>query len=204
MKILCLLATCLILLSCQPKAKPHLGLQPYNSFNPQLTDTLLGTIKKVYGFRVSKLSSIEIPPSSFTNQKYPRYRADKLIKILKDNKPDSLDFIMGLIGKDISTTKKDKNGETKKPVSKYQDWGIFGLGYRPGTSSIVSTHRFQYSEPEKIIDRLTKICTHELGHNLGLKHCPNKNCVMTDAAESIKTIDKVKLELCEKCSRKLE
>ena len=67
---------------------------------------------------------------------------DQLIKILKETKPDSLDFIIGLIDKDISTTKKDSKGHPLEPISKYQDWGVFGLGYRPGVSCIVSTYRF--------------------------------------------------------------
>lgn len=43
----------------------------------------------------------------------------------------------------------------------------------------------------------------ELGHNLGLPHCPNKKCFMQDGAESIKTVDKVNFNLCEKCKSQI-
>ena len=179
-------------------------IQPLGSFDSELLDTVSSTISQIYHFKVSVLPSMDIPKSTFTNQKSPRYRADQIIGILKDTKPDSIDYVMGFIEKDISTTKRDINGNTLEPVSKYQDWGVFGLGYRPGVSSVVSTYRFRNSSEEKFTDRLLKISIHELGHNLGLKHCPDKKCVMTDAAESIKTIDHVRLSLCETCSRKID
>lgn len=190
--------------ACSNPKEKHVGLQLYDSFDKTLADTVANTLKHIYGFEVTVLEPIAIPQSTFTQVKSPRYRADKLIKILKTNKPDSLDYLMGLIEKDISTTKRDKNGKVKKPLSRYQDWGIFGLGYRPGVSSIVSIYRFRNTSKFQFTERLKKICTHELGHNLGLKHCPNKKCVMTDAAESIKTIDQVNLSLCKFCQKALD
>jgi archaemetzincin len=175
----------------------------YDTFDAGWADTVSRTIREIYGYEVTILTSVPIPKSAFTHQKSPRYRADKLIKILKNSKPDSLDFIIGLINKDISTTKTDKYGRTLEPISKYQDWGVFGLGYRPGVSCVVSTYRFQEKNTDRFIDRLKKICIHEIGHNLGIAHCPNKDCVMRDAAESIKTIDEVRLSLCANCAKKI-
>lgn len=203
MRTIMFLLLLLSLSACSKNKKKHVGLQLYGSFDTTLADTVANTLHRVYGFQISVLEPIEIPKNTFTRIKTPRYRADKLIKILKNNKPDSLDYVMGLIQKDISTTKRGPNGKTKKPISKYQDWGIFGLGYRPGVSCIVSTFRFKNSSKKQFLSRLKKICIHELGHNLGLKHCPNKKCVMTDAAESIKTIDHVALQLCALCLDKI-
>lgn len=194
----------LSVIGCSPVSESSVGVQPYATFNAALANTVANTLKQVYGCQVEVLPPIEIPKSTFINQKSPRYRADQLIRILRDTKPDTLDYVLGLIEKDISTTKKDTNGETRKPISKYQDWGVFGLGYRPGESCIVSTFRFKKTSNIKFIDRLKKISTHELGHNLGLKHCPSKKCVMTDAAESIKTIDAVNLALCQECTDQLQ
>lgn len=169
-------------------------------------DTIKKAIHEVYGLTPSVLPAIEIPKETFVNIKSPRYRADKLIKLLKANKPDSIDHILGLISKDISTTKKGKNGQIKKPESSYRDWGIFGLGYRPGASCIVSTYRLKKKiSPDLFISRLKKVCLHELGHNFRLKHCTSGNpCLMQDAVESIKTIDKEPLSLCKNCLLKLK
>lgn len=78
-----------------------------------------------------------------------------------------------------------------------------GFAYCPGNSCIVSTFRIQHSNPKIHFTRFKKVAVHEFGHNLGLPHCPDKACVMTDAVESVKTIDNAKLALCEKCKSKL-
>ncbi len=191
------------ILSCSNNDKKHIGIQALGEFKTPLIDTLALTISDIYDFKVSVLNSKDIPAKTYINIKSPRYRADKLIQILKHEKPDSLDYIIGLISKDISTSKKDKNGNILLPKNKYEDWGVFGLGYRPGVSSIVSTYRYRNNQKE-FISRFKKICIHEIGHNLGLKHCSNLNCVMRDAAESIKTIDQVKLNLCNNCKKEIQ
>jgi len=126
-----------------------------------------------------------------------------MINFQKKNKSDSLDFVLGLTSKDISVTKKDKWGKIKTPTYKYADWGIMGLAYCPGTSCIVSTFRIQHSNPKTHFTRFKKVAVHEFGHNLGLPHCPDKTCVMTDAVESVKTIDNAKLALCNDCKNLL-
>lgn len=103
----------------------------------------------------------------------------------------------------ISTTKYDKDGNILKPESKYADWGVFGLGYMPGTSCVVSTYRLKTTDKKLFYNRVKKVVIHELGHNLGLDHCPDKHCVMTDAVEKISTIDNEAHELCGKCRDKI-
>lgn len=181
-----------------------IGIQVFGNFSPSLIDTIERTIFDVYGFEATVLTPRELPKSAFVNIKSPRYRADSIIRILKEDIPDSIDHVLGLIDKDISTTKRDKFGNIKKPESKYTDWGIFGLGYRPGPSCIVSIYRLRHKDREKFMSRFKKVSIHELGHNLGLKHCDSdENCVMRDAAETIKTIDHVDLSLCTSCKEKI-
>jgi archaemetzincin len=179
------------------------GLQPFGNFDPALMDTISRTIEKTYGFQCIVLNPRGLPAHAFTNLKVARYRADKLIGVLKQEMPDSLDYIMGLTNQDISFTKKDEYGSIKKPESKYEDWGIFGLGYRPGPSSVVSTFRIKHSDKLKFVERVKKISLHELGHNLGLEHCKSEFCLMRDAVETIKTIDQVKVSLCPSCKNKI-
>ncbi|MBX9851002.1 MAG: hypothetical protein K2X86_04505 [Cytophagaceae bacterium] len=62
------------------------------------------------------------------------------------------------------------------------------MGYRPGPSCVVSAFRLNSQHP-RFVERLKKVCLHELGHNLDLPHCPDKGCFMTSAAEKIATID---------------
>jgi len=79
-----------------------------------------------------------------------------------------------------------------------------GLAYCPGNSCIVSTFRIKHPDKEKHFSRLKKVALHEFGHNLGLPHCPDKACVMTDAVESVATIDNAQLALCKGCASKLK
>ena len=81
---------------------------------------------------------------------------------------------------------------------------MFGLGYRPGPSCIVSTYRLKNTDQRKFIERLKKVAIHELGHNLGLDHCESELCVMRDAVETIKTIDRVDSRLCEQCRKRID
>ena len=88
----------------------------------------------------------------------------------------------------------------------YTDWGIFGLGSRPGPTCVLSTHRLARDtwDPARIRSRLRKIALHELGHNLGLPHCPDSACFMRDALETILTIDDAPEHLCDKCQQKIK
>ena len=195
----------LLLFSCK-KEDPSLvvGIQPYGQFSKAKTDTIAKTIAAFYQIKTIILPSKELYKEAFTEVKSPRYRADKIINIQKKNKVDSLDFILGLTSRDISVTKKDKWGRVKTPTYKYADWGIMGLAYCPGNSCIISTFRIQHTDPKTHFTRFKKVAVHEFGHNLGLPHCPNKTCVMTDAVESVKTIDHAKLALCEECKEQLD
>lgn len=195
----------LIFFSCQNKSvsDTKVGIQPYADFSITKTDTITKIIHEFYGVETIILPNKPHDISTFTKVKSPRYRADKIIKLQKEELPDSLDYIIGLTEKDISTSKKE-NGKVKEPAHKYEDWGIMGLAYCPGKSCVVSTFRIQHKNKEVHFMRLKKVTVHEFGHNLGLPHCPDKKCVMTDAVESVATIDKAQLALCEKCSNQIK
>jgi len=180
-----------------------IAIQPYGNINTDYVDSVAAAFTKMYQSKVILLETKVLPASSFVNIKSPRYRADVLIRLLKTQKPDSIDFIIGITDKDISTTKRDAFGNIKKPESRYKDWGVFGLGYRPGAACIISTFRLTHSSKKVFVGRLQKVALHEIGHNYGLPHCKTEYCVMQDAVETIKTIDNVKPQLCIKCSRKI-
>lgn len=197
MRAICLLFIVLFLASCRNK---HLviAIQPIGNVSGDRIEIAKQALDSAYQARIIILPSISPPKETFVNVKVPRYRADKLIAYLKEVKPDTVDYIMGLTGYDISITKHDMLGRIKEPKSLYEDFGIFGLGYKPGKSCIVSYYRLG-ADAAMVKTRLAKICTHELGHNFGLDHCPNKKCVMADAVEKISTIDNAEGRLCERC-----
>ncbi|WP_439553828.1 zinc-dependent metalloprotease family protein [Flavobacterium macrobrachii] len=179
------------------------GIIPYEEISNEEVVVLSKTIEDFYGVKTILLHNKKLPIAAFVNIKSARYRADSIIKIQNRNCPDSLDFVLGLTTKDVSVTKKDKDGNILKPMWKYNDFGVMGLAYCPGKSSIISKFRLKSSNKKLELERFKKVVIHEFGHNLGLPHCVNTNCVMTSAAEKISTIDKEKMELCDKCKKQI-
>lgn len=112
-----------------------------------------------------------------------RYRADSLISWMSSMaKPDEV--YIGITNLDISTTKDN-----------YLDWGVMGLGYRPGNACIASQFRLKNKTS------FWKVALHELGHTAGLDHCPVKSCLMRDAEGKDHT-DEEK-EFCPSCKHQL-
>lgn len=108
-----------------------------------------------------------------------RYRADTLIHWMNRRAKEN-EVFLGITSFDISTTKK------KNP-----DFGIMGLGFRPGNACVASDFRV------KLKSNFFKIVIHELGHTAGLNHCKEKTCFMRDAEEHDPTGEEK--EFCKKC-----
>lgn len=202
MKKLILFIVIIFCFACASKPK-QIGILPYGNIDESVINLVSDILKTTYKTEVIILNKKELPKSAFVTIKSPRYRADSLLKDLLRIRPDSIDYVIGITAKDISTTKRIANGAIKKPESKYTDWGIFGLGYRPGKSCVISTFRLQNTDSETFYSRVQKISIHEIGHNLGLKHCDTDKCVMQDAVETINTVDSVGFELCALCFKQI-
>ncbi len=85
---------------------------------------------------------------------------------------------------------------------------VFGeaqLGPLPRATAVVSLHRLRQEfyglppDPELQAERLLKESLHELGHTLGLHHCPDYRCVMS-SSHAVESIDLKMAEFCESCA----
>ncbi|MBO9204116.1 MULTISPECIES: matrixin family metalloprotease [Niastella] len=191
---------------CTSPIKPNqhhiIGLQPIGQYAPGQLQFIQKELHAFFKVPVVILKGKDMPVSFINRSKGERYSADTLIKWLADNAPDSITKIVGLTHKDIFTTVKE-NGHIKGPAASYAVWGIFGLGYQPGRSSVISDHRLQTSNIPCFKHRLRTIVIHELGHNQGLPHCPTPKCIMNDANERIQTVDQSGDTYCSLCKGKL-
>lgn len=201
--LIAMLCIWMFAMSCKQQP-PVVAIQPLGNIPQEQIDWVRLALDSLFNVQIVLLPSKQPYHNAFTNLKGPRYRADTTIAMLKREKPDSTDYVLGVMANDICITKYAADGSIKKPEYKYTDFGIFGLGYRPGPSCVVSTHRLGDFKTAQTKSRLAKICVHELGHNFGLPYCPDKKCVMTDAVESIATVDNAELRLCDVCKRKLD
>jgi len=165
------------------------------SFNPSVDKNLTelkSSLKEQFHIESIQTIKTELPQETYYEPRN-RYRADKLIRYLRDNY--NTEKVIGITDKDISTT----SGE-------YEDWGIMGLAFRPGKSCVISTYRtFRNAKSEEHKkERLKKVVFHEFGHTLGLPHCENSDsCLMTDANGKVSTVDKV-TDFCPKCKTKIK
>jgi archaemetzincin len=122
------------------------------------------------------------------------YQAHVLLEWLDSLALPSGGKVMGLTEADIVTRKGDK------PV-----WGILGMASLDGRCSVISTYRMRRTwenggAPDALVrDRLWKVAIHELGHTLGLEHCPTIGCIMEDGQGTVKTVDR-DTALCDSCA----
>jgi len=182
--------------SCQlseGSAKYVIAVQCFEDFDNTLLDIIYKGIDSVYDAYIVFLKPTPLPESAYYEPR-DRYRAEKILDFLEETCPAKSSKILGLTGKDISTTK----GE-------YYDWGIFGLGVLGGKSCVVSTYRLGKNKVSKkqFHERLVKVINHELGHTFGLSHCKNKGCLMEDAKGMIKTVDLETGRFCTECEQHL-
>lgn len=129
-----------------------------------------------------RLAPLRALPSAAYYPPNHRYRADSLIAIMSRMAGENETWL-GITTSDISTSIHDRT-----------DWGVMGLGYRPGNACIASSYRL------KDKTHFWKVAIHELGHTTGLDHCPVKTCFMRDAEKKNPTAEEV--EFCESCRGK--
>ncbi|WP_080780171.1 matrixin family metalloprotease [Chryseobacterium phocaeense] len=181
-------AVLVLVLSCSEKQpqpvkidKPiTILIQPFKDFNPENTAKTVEGIRNIYP-NVKILEAIDLPNNAYYKDRN-RYRADSIIKFLSSRTQEGF-VTIDLTSKDISVTK-----------GKIKDYGVMGLGYRPGKACVASEYRL---DKKNSGEQFFKIAIHELGHTQGLKHCPEKTCFMRDA-EGGNPTDEEK-DFCKKC-----
>ena len=171
---------------CDLKSEEEITIliQPFEDVKPKQLEEISENIRKIYP-KIKILEPIDFPKNAFY-QPRNRYRADSIIKYLRTKTPDN-SVTLALTNKDISVTK-----------GKVADFGVMGLGYRPGNACVASTFRLN---AENKSEQFYKIAIHELGHTQGLKHCPDKTCFMRDAEGKNPTNEEK--DFCQNCKKVL-
>lgn len=159
-------------------------IQPFEDVKPKQLAEISENIRKIYP-KIKILEPIDFPKNAFY-QPRNRYRADSIIKYLRTKTPENC-VTLALTNKDISVTK-----------GKVADFGVMGLGYRPGNACVASTFRLN---AENKNEQFYKVAIHELGHTQGLKHCPDKTCFMRDAEGKNPTNEEK--DFCQNCKKVL-
>jgi archaemetzincin len=174
---------------CTTKEPVIITIQPLGKVSNEYIDKVKKSVKSFYGYDCKVLPQKEITKAMLT-------------KVTK-----RIDANMALRK---NTTKGNLLILTEKDICHFKDklrpeYGIFGLGLRPGKTCIISTFRLKRNvTKQKTLERLEKVALHEIGHNLGLEHCDNdKKCMMNDAKGTIKQVDAEKVWFCDKCKNQI-
>lgn len=175
-----------------PSAPLRVVLQPLEPVPASgATAFVSRAITALYGFEVVVAAPQPMPARAWYAPR-ERWRAERLLLHLNENLPEGAHRVLGLTGADISTT--------KPPV---YDWGLLGLADIGGRAGVLSTFRTVWKVPAKVAHRrFAKVAVHELGHTLGLEHCPTVGCLMEDANAKVATCDR-ETDLCGVCRGKL-
>jgi archaemetzincin len=163
------------------------AIQPLGEVAEDSLTAVRQAIIALYGFEVLTLDAVELPETAYYEPRN-RYRAERLLDFLAGLRPADCDRILGVTTRDISTT----SGE-------HEDWGILGLAILGGHEAVISRYRTRRRLADVSADeRLGRVAVHEIGHTLGLPHCPTEGCYLQDANGSVLTVDG-ETALCERC-----
>lgn len=169
-----------------------LTILPLKFTNSQLLKDLIIRLKFIFDEVRVVYTLIDIEESY--NVQRRQFYSTKILNSVKKSNPVSEGYVLILTEMDLFV-----------PVLTH----IFGEAELNGNYSIVSTCRlyeeFYTSErnPELVIERTYKEIVHELGHNFGLLHCSDWQCVM-HSSSGIEEADLKNSLFCHNCKLILE
>ena len=175
----------------------------------------------IYLQPIGKFNSLQVKQIELVRQ-YLQIFFQLETKVLKDVSNDIIpnnarrigdvgqeQFLAGYILTDVLKKEKPNKGValmaiTEKDLYPKPEWNyVFGLASYRDKIAVSSMYRMQKEADFNLsLDRLLKICSHEIGHMFGLHHCIEANCVMNGTNSMVET-DRHSLRLCSLCQRKL-
>jgi archaemetzincin len=189
---LALLALAGVRADAAPRARIY--VLPVGKVEADELRTVTRALTAFFPIEIKQLPGIELPRSAYYRPRN-RYRADKLLDHVESLKlPEDGRTVLAVTAAPISITK-----------GKIYDWGIIGYVAIGGQICAYSTYYVKRGlrDPEQARERIGKIAVHEFAHNLGLRHCKERGCLMEDAQGTPLTFDRV-YDFCPRCRAKLE
>jgi len=190
MKITIILS-CLVLWALSADAASiRINLVPCGMVPPALLGYLEDGLKREFAAEVTQVEKVPVPSGAY-DSKRRQYRAEAFLPLLMSSKPGHEGLVLGVTGVDLFV-----------PELNF----VFGLADSLHKWAIISTARLQPefyglpSNPQLVRERALKEAIHELGHLLGLGHCPNPACIMF-FSNSLADTDRKGPGFCPECRR---
>jgi archaemetzincin len=169
-----------------------IGILPIGHVDSQDFSVLAEDLSKTFPDTTCTVINEALPlDEQFLNKKRKQYSSNMILNAVKSYaaaKP-CFDVVLGVVDADIFVAELNY---------------VFGEAFVSGGAALVSVWRLKpefYREKADLKvfhERLLKESIHEVGHTLGLHHCPHTSCVM-HFSNSIFDTDKKQNLFCDDC-----
>ncbi len=159
-----------------------LALLPFQDVDERLVTLLAAQLAKK-GFACS-MHRPEPMPAGAWNSLREQYRAELLLKAARE----------AASGRVLGITDQDLYAEGLNFV--------LGMAEHPGRAAVIALARLYSRDEARFQARMLKEAVHELGHTLGLAHCPHPKCVM-HFSNTVADTDRKGADYCSICRARL-
>ena len=163
-----------------------LDLIPLGRVDPLVLSIVAANIQAVLGLNTDIAAARPKPDYAYLSSRR-QYDAVKILKALAAES-DGAPLKLGITSCDLCI-----------PILTY----VYGESQLGGKSAVVSLNRLHdlYSR-ERTLNRIAKICIHEMGHIFGLEHCWDAGCLMR-FSKQLEQLDQLPLHFCSACEYEL-
>ncbi len=159
-----------------------------DDFRPDWSEALRRRVERALG-RPARLGELGIDLRTFHAPEREQYHATLILAELLRHLPPGGGRIVGITDVDLYI-----------PVLTF----VFGQAQLGGPAAVVSVLRLHEEfyglppHPGRLVDRAVKEVVHEVGHGLGLVHCPDYACVMSSSTY-VEDVDLKAESFCPSC-----
>ncbi len=169
------------------------GVLAVGKIEPEVLDLIAQGISRIYPDTTAHPIKQHVPlPSTAFDKKRNQYNSTQILHKIDQyaNNERSYNIVLGVGDADLYAAGLNY---------------VFGEAFTPGLVALISLWRLRPSfygadDDLSLYDlRIQKEAVHEVGHALGLSHCPHSYCVM-HFSNSVFDTDKKQSLLCDQCS----
>lgn len=172
------------------RAKGKIYILPMVEVPESLIEAVVEGLKREYNLKVEVLGEVPLPVDAYNTD---RQQYLSLMIIEEIARMDIEGLVLGIAGEDLYAQGLNY---------------VFGEADPEKGVTLISIARLRQEfyggrpDPERLTERTVKEAVHEVGHLMGIPHCPNPACVMR-YSNTLSHTDRKSSELCTLCRRKL-